>query len=351
MSLVPTPDALPMAAGYFDVLLLLTFPLHLLLMNAMVGGTLIALRSHLRRDPVHERLAYKIAQALPLLIAFTINLGVAPLLFVQVLYGHLLYTSSIMMGVFWLGVIPVLLIAYAAAYFYDFKFWSLGRRGLPVLMVAGALMLTIGFMFSNNMTLMLTPESWGAYFAHSDGVFLNLLEPTLWPRYVHMMIGAIAVGGLAIACLGRLWAKEDQQVAELANSVGMRQFFIATCVQIVAGIWFLLSLPADIMLLFMGRNLLASAVFILALACVIAVLVFAWKKALGWTSLLAVVLVYLMSFMRAFVRGGYVDNLFVTQLVETNQDFSPLMLFVVTLVVGLILIAWMVRAVLCAREH
>ncbi|OQY23881.1 MAG: hypothetical protein B6I37_04465 [Desulfobacteraceae bacterium 4572_35.2] len=281
ISLVPTPDQLPMARGYFDALLLLTFPLHLLFMNAMIGSALITFWSHWRKDPVSERLAYQLAKALPLLIAFTINLGVAPLLFAH-----------------------------------------------------------------NNMTLMLDPEAWKAYFTHSGGAYLNLNEPTLYPRYLHMMIGATAVGGLAVACLSRLWVKKDVEVASLGLNTGMRLFFVATCAQLVAGIWFLLSLPVDIMKIFMGRSPLASAVFIVALVVVIMVLISAWQRKLVVSAGLTIVLVYLMTFMRAFVREGYLAKTYVIQTVESNPDYSPLALFVITLVIGLVLIAWMIKVTL-----
>jgi hypothetical protein len=351
ISLVPTPDALPMASGYFELLLLLTFPLHLVFMNAMLGGTAIAVWAHFKRDSVHERLAYKIAQVLPLLIAFTINFGVPPLLFVQVVYGHLVYSSSVLMGVFWLSVIPVLLTAYYAAYIYDFKFWNMGRRGLPILIFAGLLMLLIGFLFSNNMTLMLTPEVWQVYFKNSGGTFLNLAEPTLWPRYLHMLVGAMAIGALVIALLGRLWAKKDQEVGQLAQQVGLRVFLVVTCGQILVGLWFLISLPADVMMLFMGKSMLATCVFLLAIVCVMAVIFLATKGRLGWCGGLALLLLYLMSLMRAFVRTGYVDKLFVNQIVEAQRDFSPLLLFVGTLVIGLLLIYWMLKAAFSAQEH
>nr|WP_320051090.1 hypothetical protein [uncultured Desulfuromonas sp.] len=351
ISLVPTPDALPMAAGYFELLLLLTFPLHLVFMNAMLGGTILAAWAHFKRQPVHERLAYKIAQVLPLLIAFTINFGVPPLLFVQVVYGHLIYSSSVLMGVFWLSIIPVLLTVYYAAYIYDFKFWNFGRRGLPILIFAGILMLLIAFLFSNNMTLMLTPEVWSVYFKNSHGTFLNLAEPTLWPRYLHMLVGATAVGGLVIALLGRHWAKQDAEVGELAQRVGLKMFLIVTCVQILVGLWFLISLPADVMMLFMGRNLLATAVFLVALVAVGGAIFLALRRSLGWCGGIALLLLYLMSFMRDVVRTGYVDNLFVTQVVEAQRDYSPLLLFVVTLVIGLVLIFWMLKASFNAQER
>jgi len=351
MSLVPTPEVLPIARGYFDGLLLLTFPLHLLLMNAMIGAMALALWAHWCKTPVSERLAYQLAKILPLLIAFTINFGVPPLLFTQVIFGHYLYSSSIIMGVYWLSVIPVLLIMYYGAYLYDFKFWNFGRRGLPILALSGVLMLAIGFIFTNNMTLMINTEAWQEYFSHSGGLFLNLADATLVPRYLHMMVGALAVGGLAVAVLSRLWQQKDAEVAALAMTSGMRLFFYATCVQVVLGVWFLLALPANVMMLFMGQQFIATLLFIVALVLVVSVLLTAWKKRLGRCAWLTVTLLYVMSFMRAVVREGYLNQHVVEQTVATQHDYSPLMLFVVTLVIGLALIAWMVKATLLCREH
>ena len=63
-------------------------------------------------------------------MAFAVNFGVAPLLFVQVLYGHLFYTSSILVAVFRLAVIPLLIVAYYALYLHGFRFGVLvGERG------------------------------------------------------------------------------------------------------------------------------------------------------------------------------------------------------------------------------
>ena len=36
--IIPSPDSIPVPWGYFKFLLLLTFPLHLLMMNAMLGS-------------------------------------------------------------------------------------------------------------------------------------------------------------------------------------------------------------------------------------------------------------------------------------------------------------------------
>ncbi|MEJ2057351.1 MAG: hypothetical protein P8X39_05885 [Desulfofustis sp.] len=133
---IPTADTIPVAWGWFQFLLLLTFPVHLLAMNAMIGGLTIGIVQHFRGGETPARLAHRIAFSLPLVIAFAVNFGVAPLLFLQVLYGHFIYTSSVLMGIFWISVIPLLIVAYYGAYLYDFKLLrrlSLAFQVLPPL--------------------------------------------------------------------------------------------------------------------------------------------------------------------------------------------------------------------------
>ena len=113
--LIPTPDTLPVSWGYFQSLLMLMFPLHLLLMNAMVGCAALSLYALMKGGETDKRVAHELAKALPFLIAFAINFGVAALLFLQVIYGNFFYASSVLMAVFWLSVPLILLVAYYAA--------------------------------------------------------------------------------------------------------------------------------------------------------------------------------------------------------------------------------------------
>ena len=160
VDLIPVADTLTAANGWFQFFLMLTFPLHLFAMNAMLGCGLVAFISHLHPGRAHHELSHELAKALPFLVAFTVNLGVAPLLFVNVIYGHLLYSSTVLMGLYWLAVIPLLIIAYYLAYIYDFSFIKLGNLAMFVLLAALAMLLAVGFIFSNNMTMMISPASW-----------------------------------------------------------------------------------------------------------------------------------------------------------------------------------------------
>ena len=195
-----TPDALPLPGPtwLFEFLLHFTFFLHLLAMNFLVGGAVIAIVSRLRGA---MDIARWIETKLPIAMAFTVTLGVAPLLFVQAIYGHLLYTSSVLMAWPWFSVILLLLVVYSLIYKVAWNGESGGAKVMLLLVNLG--LLAIGFLYVNNMTLALRPDTWAAkYLARPDGTSLNVGDPTFWPRYLHFMIAALAVMGMVIATVG-----------------------------------------------------------------------------------------------------------------------------------------------------
>src|SRR5512135_825902 len=122
---IPAADPMPLPAPVWLLksLLLLTFFLHLLFMSGTVGGAVVAVTSAIRgeTDKKCAMLARRLVGILPVLMAFTITLGVAALLFVQVLYGQMLYASSILMGVAWMALIPMLIVGYYGLYWASNK--------------------------------------------------------------------------------------------------------------------------------------------------------------------------------------------------------------------------------------
>lgn len=343
---VPAADTIPVAWGWFQFFLLLTFPLHLLTMNAMLGGLAVGVSQHFLGGAVRQRLAHRLALVLPLVIAFVVNLGVAPLLFLQVLYGQFVYTSSILMGMFWIAIVPILIVAYYGAYLYDFRFIRLGALGKWVGLAVLVMLLVVAYFFVNNMLLMSLPEQFNRYFEHRSGTLLASGQSVFLPRYLHMITGALAVGGLFVALVGRYRGGADDELAIHARFVGMRVFFLLTLVNVGFGVWYLISQPRDTMLLFMGGNPLATAVFILALVLVAAVLVTAYRQQLGLTVAGVVVLVYLMSFMRAWLRSDYLEQVFRLDQLQVVPQYSPLLFFLVTLLIGITVVYWLLRKTL-----
>ena len=166
---IPYPDPMPLPAPVWllRTLLLLTFFLHVLFMNCLFGGTAVALVCTMRRksSPFSARLAGDIGRMLPSVFAFTITLGVAPLLFLQVMYGQFLYSSSILIGAAWLAIIGMVVLAYYGVYFFSMN--EPGGKTTAVLAVVVLLLASIAFVYSNNFTLMLAPERWPGSLSHS----------------------------------------------------------------------------------------------------------------------------------------------------------------------------------------
>jgi len=342
-ALLPTPDPIPVAWGYFKFLLMAVFPLHLILMNAMVGSTAVAAFARMSKDETMKKLSHELARAIPFLIAFAVNLGVAALLFLQVIYGSLFYTSSVLIGIYWISVIPLLIAAYYAAYLFDFRFLRPGRLSGAAIFLSLAAFLSIAFIYSNNMTLMLNPQKWNAYFEHTAGTALNLDDPALFPRYLHFMIGAIAVGGLFVALFGKFRRTMDPEIRAATERTGMNVFSVMTGLQIVAGFIFLLSLPRSVMVSFLGGNVPAT-IFLVAGFC-LALLVFAagMKRKVYVSAALAVPLIFIMSFIRDFVRTGYLKPYFSPGSLILIPQYSPMIMFFVALAAGIIAVIWMLR--------
>jgi hypothetical protein len=81
------------------------------------GRLLLAvLLSLFRRSPPPWSRARALARRLTVVMTFVINLAVPPLLFAQVLYGRALYTSSVLIGAYWISIIGLLTLTYWLLY-------------------------------------------------------------------------------------------------------------------------------------------------------------------------------------------------------------------------------------------
>ena len=350
-ALIPQPDAIPVPWGWFQALLLVTFFLHMVTMNIMVGGGVIAWVNHFFKGTAPQPLSREIGKKLPFTIAFTVNFGVAPLLFVQVLYGHFLYTSSVLMAALWLSLIFLLIIAYYSAYMFTLKYDSLrfGRVLLPTLTVS--IFLLIAFFFSNNLTMMQDPQSWLRYFENKTGFLLNLGDLTLIPRYLHFMASALAIGGLAVALFYELRRRRGRNgEAEHWIRYGCSWYVWATLINFPLGFMFLGSLPDfthDV-------STLSGALFALFL---VSSVISAWISvmharairvfhATGW----ALATVFQMILVRDLTRTAYLRPYFSPGDLEVQSEYLPLILFLIIFVAGLALIGWMLKTAAQTRE-
>ncbi|MCF8068876.1 MAG: hypothetical protein K9L30_09850 [Desulfobacterales bacterium] len=345
LSLIPSPDALPVSYGWLKALLLSTFTLHIVFMNIMVGSCIVALFSGQGKYDAANTPSVQndLTGKLTFIVAFTINLGVAPLLFLQVLYGNFFYTSSVLMASYWLSVIPLLIIAYYSVYISKMKFQSPGPRWRFLMWLTTAIFLIIGFLFSSNMTMMLRPDTWSAYFSAPGGTILNLGDKTLWPRYLHFMTASIAAGGLFSAFLGNQRLKKGLAGNDKRIAAGMKWFTHATMLQLVIGTWFLMSLPSHISRQFIGGNTTATILFTLGFAAAIVAIFFGYKKKVRLSSVMFLITVILMVLMRDLLRTAFLKPYISLSDIPVTNDYLPMFIFIISLVIGIGVMVYMLR--------
>jgi hypothetical protein len=297
-------------------------------------------------------------------MTYVINLGVPPLLFAQVLYGRALYTSSVLIGVYWIALIPTLMLVYWLLYKFSARL-DQGKSAWWVGLIAWLLAGGVARTLSTNMTLMLRPEAWhGMYAASAMGKFLPPGDPTLTPRWLLMMAGGLLIGGLWLVYLaGRstFTAEEKTFVAGLGGKVAAG-FGI---VYLAAGLW-AASVQPDVVKAGLAGHALYPAYKFAGFAgygwialVVVAVLVGAMagfgKIAAGWLSWAAVLAAVLVEIMMTVYRDGVRDVTLLSKgydvwdrAVATN--WGVVGLFLLLFVASLGVIGWLVSVVARAQK-
>ncbi|MEW6047708.1 MAG: hypothetical protein AB1609_14700 [Bacillota bacterium] len=247
MPVLPAPDpiGIPAPPALLQFLLVLTYTLHTLFVGVVVGGTALGLVHTLavrRGETALWPLGAHLSQALPVAMAFAITTGVAPLLFVQVLFGQFFYTSSVFVGWTWISVIAALIAGYYALYY-----WAIRRRerahppgwGLAVALLALA---WVAFVMVTNMSLYARPERFAELF-NLAGTALNTSEPTFAPRYVHALLNFLVIGASYALTAGHLLGRRLPDGGRRIRGFALRWLAGSLAIQAAASAWYYVSLP------------------------------------------------------------------------------------------------------------
>lgn len=351
----PAVDPIPVPAPIWllKALSLLTLALHFAAVMILVGSLVLVVAfdasGRARRDGVRLTVASVLARRLTVVMTYVINLGVPPLLFVQVLYGRAIYTSSILIGVLWIGVIGLLMIAYWLL--YRTQAWiELAKPAWVPALVALLVVIAIGHIYAMNMTLMLRPEVWPAMYAASpSGLQGASSDPTMVPRWLFVMAGGMVFGGLWAMLHGGMKHLDEPVRRALVRSGGGLAA-VGGLVQIACAFWVVSSQPANVQSGLAGAPLylageIASVAGLVAAALVGAVgaLRFARSTALAW---LGLVLAFVGNAGAVIVRDGIRDLTLVPKGFDVwdrtvVSNWGVIGLFLVLFVVMLGVIGWL----------
>lgn len=343
-TLIPVADSIPAPSWVFILLEQLIFLLHIILINAVLGGAFVVLFKRITGKD-DEMLFYRnmpVEEEFPVLLALAINMGVPPLLFSQVVFGHLFYTSSVLMAVYWILIIPILIVAYYGIYIHKVKYNKSPWFSKISLITAIILLLYIGFMQVANNAMLEQPESWTAYFGERGGTFLNLGNPAFFPRYFHFIIASVAIGGLFYALVHKYLKRPTEEKATNIRE-GLRIFAIATTLQAAVGIWYLLAIPQEFVQQFMGGNGWATFCLILGASAGIGALATGFLGKFNATFILTLVTLAAMILTRYQLRMMYLSDNFSLSELKLKPQYGILVLFLVILLAGLAAIYYMVK--------
>lgn len=220
----PAVDPIPLPAPVWLMKLLshVTLALHFSAVMILVGSLALVVWHNLRgraaRCPEQVDASFVLARRMPVVMTWVINLGIPPLLFTQVLYGRAIYSSSVLIGVMWFSIIPLVMLCYWMLYATSSRIEA-GKSGWPTALIALVIAMGIGQIYSMNMTLMLRPEVWQQMYANSPSGLQGVSgDPTMMPRWMFVMAGGLVFGGLWAVMLSNMGHIQDGVKAILRRS-------------------------------------------------------------------------------------------------------------------------------------
>lgn len=359
-NLIPALDAagMPGPPWLFHVLLVFTFFLHLLFMNLTLGGTLLAAFAHFRsggrQDDFRGVASGRLMKINTFGISLTITTGIAPLLFIQVLYQQYFYTATILLAPVWLAMLLLLTVGYYAAYLYKF-------RGAPVRGEGGGLWLTVSALLFFLIAMIQVavnlvhaqPDKWGSL---ADGAWCVLADPTYWPRLLHFVLAGISFAAMVTAWWAVRRAREgvESRMNTDIASWAWRWALWTTVLQVVDGFVLLLVLPQPVLKGLMTGGLATMAPLTLGILVGIGLLMMlarstnpVEKPGLVTGTLAAMTLaIAIMTITRHQVRVLYLEPATARFAPEIVPQWGNFALFAILLVAGLATVGYMVKRVL-----
>jgi len=368
------PSGLPAPLWFVEFFKVLGFALHAAPMNLWYAGLVLAMLLQVRGGEHGRRFGSRLMTQMPVIVAFGINLGVVPLLFVQVAYPKLFYPATILMAWPWMAVIALLIPAYYGMYLYSFGLREGGTMS-PLPRGAGwcaaVLFIVIGFLFANGFSLMVNVADWKGIWQGSNmagaalGTGLNTADPTLWPRWL-LMFGLALMTTAAWVVVDTAWfgRRESDSYQRWAPGFAWKLFSVGLAWFAVAGSWYAFATwPEGVSdAMFRGPLVVLTAATALAPGLPWLLLLLAWRRdapisrpaaALVGVAQFAVLGINAVS--RQIVQNieitGYFPDYFRLADKLKAVQWSPLVVFLLVFVGGMAVVVWMIAQAMKASPE
>lgn len=198
-----------------------TLAVHVFLMNYVLAGSSWLAWTTLFPGPdtiarSKQPLAMVLRDWMPFVLSGAITAGVAPLLFVQILYRRQFYTANLLLGPRWMIVIPVLIVAFYLLYVLKSKTLSRWPRAGQSLFSIGAAacFLFVAFCWTTNSLVTIEQTAWPEMY-RSGSVVLS--KTALMTRLLTWIAGSFAI--MSVLASWQLWGMRRRDAGETAAGI------------------------------------------------------------------------------------------------------------------------------------
>ena len=331
---LPSYEFLSAPVPLVILLHLVTLSLHFLAMNFLLGGLLIVIMAAIKKswdDPT----LIKFVRWLPIAMAATVTLGIAPLLFLQLMFHRQAYAAAIVSGWFWLFVPGAVIVAYYALYRASLVGEKTGKLCLPALLIALAGGLYISLVYSSVFTMVEHPQQiHDLYAADQSGWVWNPAQHDYLLRWLHMILGALAVGGYWVGALGKN--------SPVAYRTGKQSFIVGVVFAAISGTAYLLTVP-DLM------HTRAIWALLVGIVLTLGSLHLFFKKKFCISGVMLFVSILMMTYARHMVRLLRLNPGYRPDSLHVAPQWGPFVMFLICFVVVLGVVAYMVRLLTAER--
>ncbi len=343
------PFGLPFPTAFYLTLYVATLVVHVVCMNYVLAGAAYLAAVRWRRGSGDDNpAAGLLADWMPLMLSVAITAGIAPLLFLQILYRPQFYTANLLLFHRWMAILPVLIVGFYLLYLIrkpaTLLRWPLLRRVLTsVVFVCFAF---IGWSWTENHLLSLQSQAvWGDEYARGGLVFWT---PGLAARLATWFCGSFPA--LAVWLLWQLrWTSDEYTRLPIERRLVTMALVALALAGLSAGLY-ALSLPeADRQLLsskFAGPWLgVALAGVIVQVAGYLRLLSGSpnFGRGLPWATAGILLTTLGVAVVREALRITRVDFAALLPQHEDAFGVGGWTVFVVFLILNSVLIAWCIR--------
>lgn len=249
------PLGVPAAPIIFLLLGVLTWALHIAAVHVLLGASGLTLFGSLNKNPHWRRLADAMVSTAKVAVSVAIVLGVAPLLFVQVIYDPFWYTSNVLSAWWVIGFIVFLIIGSLALFIFyglNSSMKTTPKTRCPGSMLAAIVFfLLVGFIMHALSMQMLSPEKWMQWYAPGGVVDASgraLHDYNFWRFGFFISLSAPVIGLWLIAyrryLLGR--ADADHSYLDFVRRLAMRLTGIGGVIALVLFVGWMMTLPSNV---------------------------------------------------------------------------------------------------------